>query len=346
MVHYAGEEGIDMGAFTKEYLSETISNISSCVFNEGAPIDSMLYVHNGYFRICGEITVVSLVNGGPPPCFFEENIYKILCDPNSVDLQNLSMKEHLTSKEVEKMTDVENNPTEYRECTIENGYTSFISPSNISDIIGTVLVSIESKRLTCLKEFYAGLELLGFGLILKSNSELLKPIFVGQVEEVVANFLVASIKATFSELGTNKRNIEEVIIDYLQDTIISLEYEEVAEETEQLAYLQTNDCDCGFGESVRYSDVIGRVKSEMSAVGVFQWLTGQRHKPVNGEKIAVKVEFDHDCLERNPQHSICFLTVGACGRVITIPVAHMNSTENIKKVFFTAYCKGQVFSRR
>ena len=38
----------------------------------------------------------------------------------------------------------------------------------------------------------------------------------------------------------------------------------------------------------------------MSAAGVFQWLTGQHHKPVNGEKITVTVEFDHDCLERNP----------------------------------------------
>ena len=92
MVHYAGEDGIDTGAITKEYLSETISNIPSCVFREGAPIDSMLYVHNGYFRICGEITVVSLVNGRPPPCFFQENVYKMLCDPNSVDLQNLSVK--------------------------------------------------------------------------------------------------------------------------------------------------------------------------------------------------------------------------------------------------------------
>ena len=273
MIHYAGEDGIDTGVITKEYLSETISNISGCVFPEGTPIDSMLHVHNGYFRICGEITIVSLVNGGPPPCFFEENVYKMLCDPNSVDLQNLSMKEHLTSKEVEKMTDIENNPTEHREYIIENGYTGFISPSNINDIIGTVLVSIVTKRLTYLKEFYTGLELLGFGLILKSNSELLKPIFVGQVEEVDANFLVASIKATFSELGTNRRNIEEMIIDYLQDTIISLEDEEVAGETEQLAYLQTNDRDCGFGEGESYSDVIDRVKPEMSAAGVLQWLT-------------------------------------------------------------------------
>ena len=50
------------------------------------------------------IEIVSLVNGGPEPCIFEENVYKMLCDPISVDLQNLSMKEHLTSKEVEKMT--------------------------------------------------------------------------------------------------------------------------------------------------------------------------------------------------------------------------------------------------
>ena len=81
---------------------QKLSNISSCVFPERASTDSMLYVHNGYFRICGEITFISLVSGGPPLCFFEENVYKMLCDPNSVDLQNLSMKEHLTSKEVEK----------------------------------------------------------------------------------------------------------------------------------------------------------------------------------------------------------------------------------------------------
>ena len=91
-----------------------------------------------------------------------------------------------------------------------------------------------------------------------------------------------------------------MIIDYLQDTIISLEDEHVAVETEQLAYLQTNDRNCSFGESESYSDVIDRIKPEMSAAVVFQWLTGQRHKPVNGKKATVTVEFDHDCLKRNP----------------------------------------------
>ena len=71
----------------------------------------------------------------------------------------------------------------------------------------------------------------------------MKPIFVGQVEEVVANFFVARIKTTFFELGTNRSNIEEMIIHYLQDTMISLEDEDVAREAEQLAFLQTNDRD-------------------------------------------------------------------------------------------------------
>ena len=252
----------------------------------------MLYVHNGYFRICGDSTVVSLVNGGPPPCFFEENVCKMLCDPNSVDLQNVCMKEHLTSKEV----------------------------------VGTVLVSLVTKRLTYLKEFYTCLELLGTGLILKSNSELLKPVFVGQVEEVDANIFLASIKATFSELGTNRRNIEEMIIDYLQDTIISLEDEEVAGETEQPAYLQTNDRDCCFSEGKIYSDVIDRVKPKMSAASVFQWLTGERHKPANVEKITVMVESDHDCLESNNNR--------CCSHEFK---------QKLQKSVFTAYCKVKYF---
>ena len=85
---------------------------------------------------------------GPPPCFFEENVCKMLCNPNPVDLKNLSVKEHLRSKKIEKMKDMEKNSTEHREYIIENGYTGFISLSNINDTIGTVFVDIVTKRLT------------------------------------------------------------------------------------------------------------------------------------------------------------------------------------------------------
>ena len=47
MVHFAEEEGIDTGAIHKEFLSSIISDISREMFPNGAPIDSMLNVHNG-----------------------------------------------------------------------------------------------------------------------------------------------------------------------------------------------------------------------------------------------------------------------------------------------------------
>ena len=46
------------------------------------------------------------------------------------------------------MKDMEKNSTEHREYIIENGYTEFISMSNINDTIGTVFVDIVTKRLT------------------------------------------------------------------------------------------------------------------------------------------------------------------------------------------------------
>ena len=49
--------GLTQVLVTKKYLSETITNISSCVFAKADPIDSMVFVHNGYFRICGQMEV-------------------------------------------------------------------------------------------------------------------------------------------------------------------------------------------------------------------------------------------------------------------------------------------------
>ena len=141
MVHFAGEEGIDTGAIHKEFLSNIISDISREMFPNGAPIDSMLNVDNGWFRISGEIVVVSLVNGSPPPCFLDESVYRMLVDLQSVDIQNLNISKHLTSSEIEFIKEIEKEPAHYKDFIIDNGYTGVISHSNLSDIIGTMLIS-------------------------------------------------------------------------------------------------------------------------------------------------------------------------------------------------------------
>ena len=145
MVHFAGEEGIDTDAIHKEFFS--ISDVSREMFPNGAPIDSMLNVHNIWFRICGEIVFFSLVNGGPPPCFLDESMYRMLVDLQSVDIQSLNISKHLTSSEIELIKEIEKEPAHYKDFTIGDSYTGVISHSSLSDIIGTMLISIVTERL-------------------------------------------------------------------------------------------------------------------------------------------------------------------------------------------------------
>jgi len=79
--------------------------------------------------------------------------------------------------------------------------------------------------------------------------------------------------------------------------------------------------------------------------GVMGWLTGQKHKPIDNQKFKVTVYFNHDCFKYNPSHKICFPTVGACGKEITIPVTHMSSLDEFKELFILAFCKGQAFAK-
>ena len=84
---------------------------------------------------------------------------------------------------------------------------------------------------------------------------------------------------------------------------------------------------------------------ELTASRVMGWLTGQRHREMNGKKVQITVNSDHDCKIRAPNHTVCFPYVGACGMEITLPNAHMTNYEDFRHVFMLAYCKGQAFAK-
>ena len=74
-----------------------------------------------------------------------------------------------------------------------------------------------------------------------------------------------------------------------------------------------------------------------------KWLIGQRHESLNGAKVEITVDFDHECLNRKSDHKICFPIVGACGKNILLPVSHMiSSTPEFQRIFLLAF----LFSRR
>ena len=340
MVKFAGEAGIDDGALAKEYLGQTVTEIGKSFFLHGGPIDSMLHVHNGNFKTCGQVVAVSIVEGGPAPRFLEDSVYELILNSNKA-LKNIGVA-NFTASEKMVIESIRANPIDHKEYIMEHGYTGIIHENNVYDIIWTVMVSIMSRKQVFINEFAKGLELFGLLDMMKANPELFPPLFVidfSNAEEVDANYVVSILKPEFSGEGTSRQSVEEGILDYFQDFLISLENNEITGYKEMLA------SDVGGESSVVENDSAELYnEAELTPAGVLGWMTGQKHRPINGETLNVTMFFDHDCLERNPNHTICFPIVEACSREITFPVSHMKDCESFKKVLLLAYCKGQCFA--
>ena len=115
--------------------------------------------------------------------------------------------------------------------------------------------------------------------------------------------------------------------------LISLEDGKVSGQSDLLVYLHGNESIEG---SIEFEgDTVASEKTpDLSPSGISKWLTGQRHKSLNCEKVEITVDFDHECLNRDPDHKICFPIVGACGKNILLPVSHMiSSTEDFNGFF-------------
>ena len=344
MVSFAGEMGIDSGALAKEFFTSTISEIGKRIFPNGSPVNSMLNVHNGVFFTCGQIVATSIAQGGPGACFLEECVYDMLADED-VDMKTLSEEKHLTPHEQTLIVSIREDPKALEDTIMEHGYTGVIDTHHVEDIVGTVIISIISKRLLYLKEFRNGLNLYDLPAFLTSNANACKDLFViGKSKEVDANFVVSCMKPCYSETGSSRRAVEELLVDNFQDLLISLEDESVTGYTEALAWDDGTDSIGNHEDDTAEREVLQ--SADLTPAGVFGWITGQKHVPLNGEKIEMILNFDHECMIRNENHSICFPVVGACGKTITLPVAHMRESEHFKKVFLLGYCNGQATVRR
>ena len=136
-----------------------------------------------------------------------------------------------------------------------------------------------------------------------------------------------------------------ILFDYLQDFVIRIEDSTVTGYTEELAYGHDDTEDQQGGGSK--TEGVSKVQcADISPSGLLGWLTGQKHRPIDGDKLLISVKFDHECVQRNPHHTICFPMVGACARSLTLPVVHMQEEENFRRIMLLAFCKGQAFGNR
>ena len=339
-VCYHGEEGIDSGAMGKEFLTQMIQGIGSTMFPEGGPINSTYQIQNGNFRACGQIAAVSLAQGGPPPCFLEECVYNLLVNPD-VDVKNLSPETHLTAADQSVINQIREDVTPHQEMIIEHGYTGKINQEHVEDIVQSIVISIVTRQVVIMKEFMEGLQLYGLAKIVLSNPEVCKTLFVkaaGAQDQVDANYLFSLVQPVYSAPGSSRRQVEESIMDHLQDFLISLE-------DEQNITGYASPVTWNYEDENESDQHPPQPTPELKPSGIMGWLTGQKHRPLNGEELVITASFDHDCFANNPNHKICFPNVRACAREITFPSAHMSTSEEFRNVFMIAYCKGQAFGR-
>ena len=191
-----------------------------------------------------------------------------------------------------------------------------------------------------------GLELYGLAEMLKQNPEAFKQYFVmGQAQPVDANFLFSLMMPRYSVDGSTRKGIEECIMDNFQDFLNSLEDsdDKVSGHCEAASwnYIETEE---GLELPAEQKDKEFQM-ADITVPGILGWLAGQRHRPKNGDPLSIYVNFYHDCLVRQPNHTVCFPCVGACGRELTLPVTHMKDEESFRKIFITTLSKGQAFSR-
>ena len=106
----------------------------------------------------------------------------------------------------------------------------------------------------------------------------------------------------YSDEGTSRRKFKKEVMDNFQDFLAIVEDNNITGYTEALAWKENNNVthESDDNEAAKYQVV------DVSPSGVLGWLTGQKHRPVNGEKLSINVHFDHDCEERNPNTPSAF----------------------------------------
>ena len=344
-VHYSGEDGIDSGAIALEFFEHCMTEMGKVMFPNGSPINSSLYVQNGDLRTCGEIAAASLAQGGPAPSFLASCTYESAFQ--DIDMMSIS-SEHLTEKEKELIRAVRSNCKEYIDLILEHNYTGVIDEKNIEEIVGSLKVSFVTNRRNQMKEFMIGLQSYDLDNLIKNHPEACRSLFVnGNLEYLIpdSDYLFSIMTPLYATESASKRLVEEKVMDHLQDTLNAFEDENLTGTKAALAWNEQKGVDIDNEDD---ADVEEREKFESPSISipkVMGWLTGLQHKPLSGEKLQITIHFDHDCLERNPKHTVCFPLISACAKTVTLPVAHLKTLQDFKELFITAFCKGQSFAR-
>ena len=151
----------------------------------------------------------------------------------------------------------------------------------------------------------------------------------GKLQDADATCLFSLMSPDYSQASSSRREVEETLMDHFQGFLLALEDGNITGYESAVAW-NYSDNDIEIPESVAESVNEMFQIADLTSASILGWFTGQKHKQLNGEKIQITVKFDHDCVVRNPTHSICFPLVGACAMEVTFSVSHMKTYDGFK----------------
>ncbi|XP_051794334.1 uncharacterized protein LOC110972585 isoform X2 [Acanthochromis polyacanthus] len=331
-VTFFGEAGVDTGALSREFLTEMLAEIENRLFvgrpdKKGKnPVYCLNSLDSRFFRSAGEVMATSLAQGGPCPNFMREWCFRYLCssDAESIVVSASDVTDLELSLLVERINNATNdNISDLVDDIVACGYTGVVSTEKRESMTRTVILHSTMRLLPMLDQLRKGLMLYDLPEVMNSHQDLCQKLFIpGEDVEADAAFLLENTRPVYSEIGSAKHQKEVHIMNFLQD------------------YLQEIE------DSEHEGPSNSSVTPEGLTVGrIMQWMTGQRHKPVQPsekKEFLINIQFQHDC---DTQHTVCFPTVSACSRTVTFPSAHLRTYSEFKNILTLAVSHGQTFDR-
>ena len=223
---------------------------------------------------------------------------------------NISNK-HLTIREVNLLEEVRSDCKKYSDLILEHGYTGSISNEHVEEIVRSLKVSFVSRRCLYMKEFMIGTKTYGLDTIIKEHPSSCEPLFVnGELKNGLvpsADYLFSLMVPNYSEVGSTRRCTEEQIMNYLQDSLIAFEDENIVGHSYAVTWdekestkTRNESCHGGWRQSRNPGRISNTSRKYSRFFGLVKWAAARTYK---GGKPNIAVYFDHDCLIRNPNHS-------------------------------------------
>nr|XP_021331819.1 uncharacterized protein LOC541433 isoform X3 [Danio rerio] len=205
-----------------------------------------------------------------------------------------------------KLIEETSDLSKYSDQIMSCGYTGPINEQNKENIKRAIAMHAAARRTRMLQQLREGLQLYRLVDIMEKNKEVCRSHFVfeGGNDQVDSQYIVSHLDPKMSESGTLKHSKEMQILNNFQDFLMELE-----------------DGDPEDEEALCVSKVM-------------QWLSGQAHVHLllsERQAFKITVLFDHTCMERMPDHRICYPVDSAWTQTITFPTAHSTSLNQFKE---------------